>query len=271
MKTITVTNQKGGIGKTTTVQNLGAALARSGRRVVLVDVDPQANLTRRCGLQVNRQDSTMFSVFVDKVGMSAVIRESDQGFDVAPGSDRLLTIDTNSADSRIGLHHLSQALLAVSDAYDYCLIDTAPCLSLRFLIVSALFAASGGVIIPFTPNSDAVIGVRKLMSEIEQFTGENENLHAVAVVPVRVRQIKIQQELLGTLKASLPNTYVAPPIREHADFDKAEAWATTIFDVSPGGHGARSYMALADHILEVEQPTAEVVGKKSAAVAPVES
>ncbi len=260
MKTLTVTNQKGGIGKTTTAQNLGAALGRAGRRVLLVDVDPQANLTRRCGINVGRQDITMFNVFVDQRPIADVVRRSPQGFDVACGSDRLLTIDTNSADSRIRLRHLREALAVVEEGYDYCLIDTAPCLSLRFLIVSALLAADGGVVIPFTPNTDAVMGVRKLMSEIDQFVGENENLRALAIVPIRVRDIKIQQQLLEQVRGALTTTYVAPSIVEHADFDKAEAWASSIFDVAPNGPGARSFAALAEHVIQMTEPTAELRG-----------
>lgn len=67
MRTITVTNQKGGIGKTTTTQNLGAALARAGKRVLLVDIDPQANLTTRAGVRLTKADPTMFNVFVDEL------------------------------------------------------------------------------------------------------------------------------------------------------------------------------------------------------------
>ena len=263
MNTITVTNQKGGIGKTTTAQNLGAALARADRRVLVVDVDPQANLTRRCGVTAGRQDITMFNVFVDQRPLRDAVRRSPQGFDVACGSDRLLTIDTNSADSRIRLRHLRESLAVVGDAYDYCLIDTAPCLSLRFLIVSALLAANAGVVIPFTPNTDAVMGVRKLMSEIDQFTGENENLRALAVVPIRARDIKIQLQLLEALRGSLTTTYVAPAIVEHADFDKAEAWAASIFDVSPNGPGARSYAALAEYVIRAIEPAVELPGTVS--------
>jgi cellulose biosynthesis protein BcsQ len=183
MRTITVTNQKGGIGKTTTAHNLAVALARQGHRVLGVDADPQANFTRRTGILVGVGEPSLLEVFTEKLPVSDVIRHTSQGFDLVPCTPRLLTIDTNAPDSNNSVRQLRRALHGVSLRYDYCLIDTAPCMSLRFLIVSALLAAESGVIIPFTPNTDAVIGVRTLLGEIEQFRAENTTLEAVALLP----------------------------------------------------------------------------------------
>ncbi len=251
MRTITVTNQKGGIGKTTTAHNLAVALSRTGMRVLALDADPQANFTRRAGVTVDRGEPSMLEVFTDKLPIADIIRTTEQGFDIAPCTARLLTVDTNAPDSHNSVRHLRRALQAVAPRYDYCLIDTAPCMSLRFLIVSALLAADSGVIIPFTPNTDAIIGVRTLLGEIEQFRAENATLEAVAVVPVRVRDMKIQENMLEALTAALPGYRVADPVVQHGDFDKAEAYATSVFHIAPRGPGAQSYAALAELVKQV--------------------
>jgi chromosome partitioning protein len=251
VRTITVTNQKGGIGKTTTAHNLAVALSRTGMRVLALDADPQANFTRRAGVTVNRGEPSMLEVFTDKLPIADIIRTTEQGFDIAPCTARLLTVDTNAPDSHNSVRHLRRALQAVAPRYDYCLIDTAPCMSLRFLIVSALLAADSGVIIPFTPNTDAIIGVRTLLGEIEQFRAENATLEAVAVVPVRVRDMKIQENMLEALTAALPGYRVADPVVQHGDFDKAEAYATSVFHIAPRGPGAQSYAALAELVKQV--------------------
>jgi len=246
MRTITVTNQKGGIGKTTTVHNLAVALARGGSRVLGVDADPQANFTRRAGVVVEPGQSTLLEVFTEKLPIGDVVRRTAQGFDLVPCTPRLLTIDTNAPDSNNSVRHLRRSLQAVDPRYDYCLIDTAPCMSLRFLIVSALLAAESGVIIPFTPNTDAVIGVRTLLGEIEQFRAENTTLDALTLLPVRVREMKIQQTMLTALGEALPGYRIAEPVAQHGDFDKAEAFATSVFHIAPKGPGAGSYQRLAE-------------------------
>ena len=251
MRTITVTNQKGGIGKTTTAHNLAVALGRDGHRVLAIDADPQANFTRRAGVVVNRGEPSLLEVFTDKLPIADVIRHTEQGFDIAPCTARLLTIDTNAPDSNNSVRHLRRALQGVAPRYDYCLIDTAPCMSLRFLIVSALLAAESGVIVPFTPNTDAIIGVRTLLGEIEQFRAENDTLEAVALVPVRVRDMKIQQTMLDAMVTALPGYRIAPSVVQHGDFDKAEAYATSVFHIAPKGPGAMSYAALANLVESV--------------------
>lgn len=263
MRTITVTNQKGGIGKTTTAHNLAVALARAGCRVLGVDADPQANLTRRAGIVVQPGQPSLLEVFTEKLPVSDVVRRTEQGFDLVACTPRLLTIDTNAPDSNNSVRHLRRSLQAVAPRYDYCLIDTAPCMSLRFLIVSALLAADSGVIIPFTPNTDAIIGVRTLLGEIEQFRAENSTLDALALLPVRVRDMKIQQTMLHALGSALPGRRIADPVAQHGDFDKAEAFATSVFHIAPKGPGAASYERLAE-LVQMSRPAEFAYAEASA-------
>lgn len=211
-------------------------------------------------MTVNRGEPSALEMFTDKLPIAEIIRTTEQGFDIAPCTARLLTIDTNAPDSNNSVRHLRRALSAVAPRYDYCLIDTAPCMSLRFLIVSALLAADSGVIIPFTPNTDAIIGVRTLLGEIEQFRAENDTLEAVALLPIRVRDMKIQQNMLEALTTALPRCRVAEAVVQHGDFDKAEAYATSVFHVAPKGPGAQSYAALAELVKRVRPVEAAYAG-----------
>jgi chromosome partitioning protein len=239
MRTITVTNQKGGIGKTTTAHNLAVALARHGHRVLGVDADPQANLTRRAGIVVGVSEASLLDVFTEKLPVSDVIRQTSQGFDIVPCTPRLLTIDTNAPDSNNSVRHLRRALQGINPRHDYCLIDTAPCMSLRFLIVSALLAAESGVIIPFTPNTDAVIGVRTLLGEIEQFRAENSTLEAVALLPVRVRDMKIQRTMLEALAGALPALASRSPLSSTPTSTRRRPSRPACFTSHPEGLGRR--------------------------------
>ena len=249
MRTIAVTNQKGGIGKTVTVQSLAVALSERGQRVLTVDLDPQANLTMRARLGLGSGQLTAVDFFVDRRPIADLVVTSPQGYDIVPATDLLEQVDQDSVNELRWPRDLRKALAHVADRYDYCLIDTAPSVSLRFLIVSALIAATDGVIIPFSPNADAVVGMQKLIARIEQLLPENPDLKVVACLPVRVRDIKVQTHLLEQTRARLTNCLVADAVVQHADFDKAELYRASIFEVSPNGIGATAYRSLADIVL----------------------
>jgi chromosome partitioning protein len=267
MRTIAVTNQKGGIGKTVTVQSLAVALAERGQRVLTVDLDPQANLTMRARVQLQPGQPTAFDFFVDKRPIAELIVRSPQGYDLVPATDLLEQVDQDSVNELRWPRDLRKGLAHVADRYDYCLLDTAPSVSLRFLIVSALVAATDGVIIPFSPNADAIVGMQKLIARIEQLLPENPDLRVVACLPVRVRDIKIQTHLLEQTRTRLTGCRVADPVVQHADFDKAELYRASVFEIASTGVGAEAYRALADIV--IGSTGVELTGRPAAAAATV--
>ena len=249
MNTIAITNQKGGIGKTVTAGTLAAVFAERGYRVLAIDLDPQSNLTARAGVAVPLGAVTITDVLLQKRPIADCVVRSRQGFDVAPANDLLEELDQDTTSRDLWVRDLRKALEAVNDRYDYCLIDTAPCVSLRFLIVSALLAATSGVIIPFSLNADAIVGMQKLRARVEQLLPENPSLRVLACLPVRVRDIRVQTSLLSEVRANLGGLVVAEPVMQHADFDKAELYRSNVLEIAPNGAGAASYRAFADLVI----------------------
>ncbi len=148
MRTIAVANHKGGVGKTATAHNLGAILASSGRRVLLVDVDPQSSLTAACG-QDGDAGGNLADVIRGAVAMSAILRDVAPGLWLAPASLALASAELGLATHKGRENVIARALASVGDRYDLALLDTHPGLGL--LTVAALVAAEA-VIIPTQPQ-----------------------------------------------------------------------------------------------------------------------
>jgi chromosome partitioning protein len=264
MKAIAVTNQKGGVAKTTTALNLAVALTRAGHRVLVVDLDPQANLTTQAGFDIRRKRLSVYDVLVNKTPMADVIERGSFGFWVAPSDEILMRAEMEMGDKNLGwVRELRKALDPVRSRFDYCLFDTPPVRG--FLTVNALVAADHGVIVPFAPEVDALMGMQFLLARMEELRPANEGLRPLACVPVMVdRNWKVHRDFLDAFTARFPHLPISAPIPRAADFPRARALAMSIFDFAPNGIGAQRYEDLARLVMgEVDH---ELLGAKSVEV-----
>jgi chromosome partitioning protein len=262
VKAIAVTNQKGGVAKTTTALNLAVALTRSGLRVLVVDLDPQANLTTQAGFDIRAKRLSIYDVLVNKRPIAEVIQEGSLGFWVAPSDEVLMRAEMERGDASLGwVRDLKRALDPVRDRFDYCLFDTPPVRG--FLTVNALVAADHGVIVPFVPEVDALMGMQLLLSRMEELRPSNPELRPLACVPVMVdRKWRVHRDTLDSIASHFPDLPVTPAIPRAADFPRARSMGMSIFDFAPHSIGAKRYADLAR--LVVKESDQQLMGRKSA-------
>ena len=226
-KVIAITNQKGGVGKTTTSVNLSAALAKMNYKVLLIDMDPQANATQGIGIDRDYIELSTYHVLTGEVGLEKVIQHSYiENLDVAPGEIDLAGIDLELAHVKQGREvRLKQALDKVKDYYDYVFIDCPPALGL--LNTNALTSCDT-VLIPVQCEYYALEGL--LLTMLDQRT----NLG-----------LEVSQEVRKYFKEKVYKTVIPRNIK----LSEAPSAGICIFDYDGSSVGAQAYKELAKEVL----------------------
>lgn len=242
---VAVANQKGGVAKTTTVHSLGYALAERGRRVLLVDLDPQACLTFSVGIDPDSLEFSLHDVIVRRLKVADVRRRcAAEGLDILPA-----TIDLAGSEvhllTRTGREYvLERALEPVAHEYDVVLIDCPP--SLGVLTINGLTAAHE-VLIPLQCEALSHRGVGQLLETIDDVrTFVNERLQVGGVIATMYDdRTRHSRAMLRSVRERYGLEALDPPVRKSIRFAEAPEQGRCIIQHAPGSPGAQAYRALA--------------------------
>jgi chromosome partitioning protein len=246
---IAIANQKGGVGKTTTTVNLGAALAELGHRTLLVDMDPQSALSGAVGLDSNDLQQTVYNVLVDsRVPIQDIIYPVRPNLDVVPSNIDLAAAEVELI-SAIGREYiLKEALAPILDQYDYVLIDAPP--SLGLLTINALTAANQ-IIIPLQCEYLALRGMRFLLETIGKVkTKINPDLEIRGILGTMCNTRTLHaQEVMGEIRSLFGDKVFDVVIKSSIRFAEAPLVHQSILEYDPKHDGAMAYRQLAEVIV----------------------
>ena len=246
-RVIAFANQKGGVAKTTTTLNLGVALAEKGHSVLVIDLDPQGNLTMSQGWNPDEIERSMFDVLVHKLPITEIIREGEVAVAVS-------SIDLAGAElalsSMIGRERaLEKALLPVRDNYDFILVDTPP--SLGLLTINAL-VASNGVIVPVQCEYLSLRGLVQLENTLSMI---RENLNPAVeiqgILPTMFdKRLLHSREAVDILKENFGDLVLNTKIRKTIRYAEAPVKGQSVLKYDPSGDAANMYRDLAKEVLD---------------------
>ncbi|WEV54761.1 ParA family protein [Leuconostocaceae bacterium ESL0723] len=246
--TIALANQKGGVGKTTTSINLGAALAQSGKRVLLVDIDPQGNATSGSGVDKADLKADAYDVLVQGEPIREVIVPTDN-YDLVPATIRLSEADIQLVNQQEREFALSKALTAIQDDYDFILIDNPPALGL--LTINA-FTAADAVLIPVQTEFYALEGLGQLINTVELVRQQfNPRLEVAGILLTmydsRTNLAKqVSQEVRSYFNDKVYQTVIPRTVR----LSEAPSYGQSIIDFDPRSTGAQVYTEFAQEVLK---------------------
>ena len=247
-RVLSIINHKGGVGKTTTTINLGRALCLRGKRVLMVDMDSQGNLSQSLG--VDEPEAQVAHTLLKSTPL--FIHSIEKGYDLAPSDLELAYADLELVQAVGGVNQLRNALSPLLGQYDYILIDCPPALN---IFTNSALVASDSCLVTLQPEASAMKGVSNLFDRIFQVRDRiNYNLKIEGILLTMVdRRLKVHRDMIDYINQTLGNFRIfKSEIRNNVTVKESQIAQQDLFTYSPGCNAAEDYMKLADEILHVK-------------------
>ena len=247
-KIIAVANQKGGVGKTTTSVNLSAAFAEMGKKVLLIDCDPQGNATSGLGIEKDGLELSIYDALINDTPMEEIIIQTQLGLDVVPSVMDLAGAEVEMVNLEDKQYRLKKTVELVKEKYDYILIDCPP--SLGHVTLNALTAADS-VLLPLQCEFYALEGLSQLLSTVqlvqEQLNGDLriEGL----VLTMYDSRTNLAEQVVEEVKTHFPDMVYATKIPRNVRLSEAPSFGKPIFAYASSSKGAQAYMSLAEEVV----------------------
>ncbi|WP_028273484.1 ParA family protein [Atopococcus tabaci] len=247
---IAVANQKGGVGKTTTTVNLGASLANTGKKVLLIDMDAQGNATSGLGVSKAEVDKDIYDVLINELPLSEVIQPSSrENLWIAPATIQLAGAEVELTTLMARESRLKAAIHEVEDQYEYILIDCPP--SLGHLTINA-FTASGSILIPVQCEYYALEGLSQLLNTIrlvQKHFNPNLKIEGVLLTMLDART-NLGYEVVEEVKKYFHEKVYKTIIPRNIRLSEAPSYGLSIVDYDRRSRGAQVYQELAEEVIQ---------------------
>lgn len=247
---ISIANQKGGVGKTTTTINLGASIAIRGYKVLIIDTDPQGNATSGLGIEKSSVDQDVYNVLIDEISMSKTIQHtSTPNLDIVPATIQLAGAEIELTSLMARETRLKQGIDEISDQYDFILIDCPP--SLGQLSINA-FTASDSILIPVQSEYYAMEGLSQLLNTIrlvQKHFNKNLGVEGVLLTMLDART-NLGADVVKEVKEYFNKKVYKTIIPRITKLAEAPSFGKPITEYAPKSRGAQVYDSLAKEVLK---------------------